>query len=260
LLFALAAGKTHADTCRQREEQTRQARRGLSDDYHPFDLDTGVPREADEVQRRLQQRFDRIEQIAGEAGLSESSRKRIAKARRVMPAMVATMALFWRWVRERLLSLSLSPEQEPAFLEQLLPAAYLSVAAPKASTAARRLEIQAVAEQLTKHARDCLLSELSEARQTDLQHTAAELAMLFQRSSSCVEGRNGHLALWHHSRHRLSPQRLQSLTVLANFFHRRPDGTTPAERFFATAPSDLFEWLLAHVALPARPASSRLAT
>ena len=123
--------------------------------------------------------------------------------------MVATLALFWRWVRERLLSLSLSPEQELVFLEQLLPAAYLSVAAPKASTA---------------------------------------------------EGRNGHLALWHHSRHRLSPQRLQSLTVLANFFHRRPDGTTAAERFFATAPSDLFEWLLAHVALPARPASSRLAT
>ena len=84
--------------------------------------------------------------------------------------------------------------------------------------------------------------------------------MLFQRSSSCVEGRNGHLALWHHSRHRLSPQRLQSLTVLANFFHCRPDGTTAAERFFATAPSDLFEWLLAHIALPARPASSRLAT
>ena len=32
-----------------------------------------------------------------------------------------------------------------------LPAAYLSVAAPKASTAARRREIQAVAEQLTKN-------------------------------------------------------------------------------------------------------------
>ena len=65
--------ETQADTCRQREEQTRQARRGLSDDYHPFDLDTGVPREADEVQRRLQQRFDQIEKNAGEAGLSEGS-------------------------------------------------------------------------------------------------------------------------------------------------------------------------------------------
>ena len=68
-----------------------------------------------------------------------------AKARRVMPAMVATMALFWRWVRERQLSVSLSPEQEIAFLEQLLPTAYLSVEAPKASTAAKRLEIQTVA-------------------------------------------------------------------------------------------------------------------
>ena len=257
---SVAEAKTQADACRQREERARQARRGLSDDDHPFDLNTGAAREAVEVRRRLEQRFDQIDQIADEAKLPESSRKKIAKARRVMPAMVATMALFWRWVRERLLSLSLSPEQELAFLEQLLPAAYLSVAAPKASTAERRREINAVAEQLAERARDGPLSELSEASRMDLQHTAAELAVLFQRSSSCVEGRNGHLALWHHSRHRLSPQRLQSLTVLGNFFHRRPDGTTAAERFFATAPSDLFEWLLTHVPLPARPASSRLAT
>ncbi len=50
------------------------------------------------------------------------------------------------------------------------------------------------------------------------------------------------------------------VATLANFFHHLPDGTTAAERFFAKAPADLFEWLLAHVALPARPASSRLAT
>ena len=73
--------------------------------------------------------------------------------------MVATLALFWRWVRERLLSLSLSPEQELAFLEQLLPAAFLSVAAPKASTAERRREINAVAEQLAERARDGPLFE-----------------------------------------------------------------------------------------------------
>lgn len=257
---SVAEAETQAEACRQREQRAQQARRGLSDDDHPFDLDTGAAREADEVQRRLEQRFDQIEHIADEAGLSESSRKRIAKARRVLPAMVATIALFWRWVRKGLLALALSPEQERAFLQQLLPAAYLSLAAPKASPAARRREIQAVAERLANRARDGPLSELSEARRTDLQQTALEQAALFQRSSSCVEGRNGHLALWHHSRHRLSSQRLQSLTVLANFFHRRPDATTAAERFFATTPSDLFEWLLAHVPLPARPARSRLAT
>ena len=98
-------------------------------------------------------------------------------------------------MRERLLALSLSPEQEHAFLEQLLPAAYLSLAAPKASTAAHRREIQAVAERLANCARDGTLSELSEAIRTDLQQMAAEQTALFQRSSSCVEGRNGHLAL-----------------------------------------------------------------
>lgn len=252
-----ADAKARADACRQREERAQQARRGLSDDDHPFDLDTGAIREADEVQRRLEQRFDQIDQVADEARLPESSRKKIAKARRVLPALVATIAIFWRWVWECLPSLSLSPEQELAFLEQLLPATYLSLAASKASTADRRREIHAVAEQLAERARDGPLSELPEAIRTDLQQSAAELAALLQRSSSCVEGRNGQLALWHHSRHRLSSQRLQSLTVLANFFHHRPDGTTAAERFFAKAPSDLFEWLLAHVPLPVRPARPR---
>jgi hypothetical protein len=40
----------------------------------------------------------------------------------------------------------------------------------------------------------------------------------FQRSSSCVEGRNGQLALRHHSFHRLSPRKLQALTTIHNFF------------------------------------------
>jgi hypothetical protein len=50
----------------------------------------------------------------------------------------------------------------------------------------------------------------------------------FQRSSSCVEGRNGQLALRHHSFHRLSPRKLQALTTIHNFFLTRPDGSTAA--------------------------------
>ncbi len=66
----------------------------------------------------------------------------------------------------------------------------------------------------------------------ELEQLAVEWANLFQRSSSCVEGRNGQLSLCHHSLHRLRPKRLAALTVLANYFHRRRDGSTAAERFF----------------------------
>lgn len=42
-----------------------------------------------------------------------------------------------------------------------------------------------------------------------------------------------------------------------NYFIKRRDGTTAAERFFASKPRDLFEWLLEQVGLPGRPAQKR---
>jgi hypothetical protein len=92
---------------------------------------------------------------------------------------------------------------------------------------------------------------------TLIEQVATDSAHLFQRSSSCVEGRHGQLALHHHHLHRIRPRKLAALTTVHNYFIRRPDGTTPAERFFGSKPADLFEWLLNHVPMPARPARKR---
>jgi Family of unknown function (DUF6399) len=64
-----------------------------------------------------------------------------------------------------------------------------------------------------------------------------------QRASSAVEGRNGDLSAIHHNQRGFSQQRLQALTTIHNFYLKRPDGTTAAERLFGTPPSDLFDWL-----------------
>ena len=88
---------------------------------------------------------------------------------------------------------------------------------------------------------------------------ARECAAIFQRSSSCTEGRNGQLSLYHHGLHLLSDRKLRALTILHNYFIQRPDGTTAAERFFGSKPPDLFEWLLERVAIPARPRSAPVA-
>ncbi len=82
-----------------------------------------------------------------------------------------------------------------------------------------------------------------------IEAVAKECAEVFQRSSSCVEGRNGFLALWHHSLHRLSNRKLEALTTVHNFFIKRTDGTTAAERFFDAKPKNLFEWVLEQVDL-----------
>src|SRR5262245_5046454 len=101
------------------------------------------------------------------------------------------------------------------------------------------------------------LSKLPAEDRAKVERVAEQAADLFQRSSSCVEGRNGQLALRHHSLHRLSNGKLVALTVVHNYYLTRRDGTTAAERFFGTKPRDLFGWLVDRLDVPARPAAKR---
>ena len=79
------------------------------------------------------------------------------------------------------------------------------------------------------------------------------MAETFQRSSSCVEGRNGVLSLNYHRFHRLNERALKALTIVHNFDTKRKDGTTAAERFFGAKHENLFESLVANVRIPGKP-------
>ena len=96
-------------------------------------------------------------------------------------------------------------------------------------------------------------SEYSEDDIERIKKAAEECSQIFQRSSSCVEGRNAQLSLRHHGRHRLSDQCLKAQTVIHNYYTRNKNGTTPAERLFAAKHNDLFEWLLEKMDYPVRP-------
>ena len=82
-------------------------------------------------------------------------------------------------------------------------------------------------------------------------------AALFQRSSSCLEGRNGQLSLRHRGLHRLTARKLGALRVFHNYLAERPDGTTAAERFFGARPQPLLPRLLSRLPLPAHPRQRR---
>jgi hypothetical protein len=236
-----------------RQERMRGAIRGLGTDYHPFDLTTGAPQSAEQVQQRLEARFATIEQLATEAELPEHCRARIAKARRVLGGLVAALAFFWVRVRARV---ACWPSAlGGVWQESLLAGAYLRRASGKVAKAAGRAALRAVAE--TCLAQAVAPAGVSPAAWAEAEVAACSCATWFQRSSSCVEGRNGQLELRHHSLHRLGKRKLAALTVLHNYWLKRADGTTAAERFFGSKPADLFEWLLERMELPARPARRR---
>jgi hypothetical protein len=242
-----------------RQTQATQARRQLSTVYHPFDLETGAIQEAETVAQALRDQMAVVEQIATDAALSDRCHKHLSKAKRVIPQLVATIAFFWMTVRMRIDALALEPDLETMVYTHLLPAMYLRRVADKTQNAGRRQQLRVRAATLLAPAltRDGPWARGSHHTLREVDQVVAECVEVFQRSSSCVEGRNGQLAFRRHALHRISPRRLAALTVVHNYYLKRSDGTTAAERFFGTAPQDVFTWLLERVTLPGRPAQKR---
>ncbi len=254
-LAAEAEARQRLTACQQRQQQATESRQAISHDYHPIDLETGRAVDAEEVDRRLSGHFDQLDRIADEAGLSVRAQEKLAKARRVLASMQSTILFFWTTVTQRLAAWQLPAPTTQWLREQLLPGLYLEMVAGKAKTAAERQRLRQRAEEILARARspDGVWGTLTEAQQQDLEAKARECASLFQRSSSCVEGHNGQLALRHHGLHRLTVRKLGAIRVVHNYLIERRDGTTAAERFFGQRPESLVPWLLARLPLPARP-------
>ncbi len=250
------------ERCQGRQEQARAAVRGLADDYHPFDASTGRPVTAAAVDKRLGQRVQAVTDVAAAAGLGESSREALAKVRRWLVPVVARLAWFWEMVGALLSGLELTAAQRRAVREQLLAGLYWQREAARGRDAEQKRQRRELAERLltAAWAAGGPLGQLSEERRAALVGVAEEAVAPFVRSSSCVEGRNGQLALYHHGQGPLSELRLRSLTAVHDFVVERADGTTAAERFFGSKPRAVFEWLLERMPDLPRPARRAPAT
>jgi len=241
------------------QEACREVIAGLSMDYHCYRLAEGVAQSAEEVQALLEAGFAVIDQNADSAGLSERCRKKIDKARRVVADMVATITFVHTETAVRLAGLDISPVERAEVTRHLVPGLYLERVAARTQGAEDRHALRATAEGLLTPLRapEYPLQQLGPEATEEVEAVAKICADLFQHSSSCVEGRNGQLALFHHGLHRLTDDKLAALTVVHNFHIRRPDGTTVAERFFEPEYDDLFSHLVERMPQLARPARAR---
>jgi hypothetical protein len=194
-----------------------------------------------------------------EANDSAHARDKLAKARRVLNSMQATIEFFWTIIATRLAAWGYRAAVAQWLRQDLIPAYYLRRVAEKAGTAPERQRLRTLAAEVLARARspDGLWGTFHSELQAELESKARQYADFFQRSSSCVEGRNGQLSLRHHALHHLIARKLQALTVLHNYAVQRADGSTAAGRFYGGTPRDLFGWLLEHLAVPARPRPAR---
>jgi DNA repair exonuclease SbcCD ATPase subunit len=254
-----AQAQEQLDQAKRQQAEMRQAIRGISDSYHPFDRQTGAVRQAEQVAQDIEEHFQTIDRLAQETAQSQRALARIEKTRRVVPRMISTISFVHATVRSWVEDLGLPEEVEQLVHESWIPGRYLELAARRAPRAESRRQLRYGAryvapspEQLNDR-----LACLDRDQRTVLEQVVEQAAQLFQRSSSAVEGRNGHLSLFHHGHHRLPQRKLTALTVLHNYFKVRDDETTAAERLTGHPPTDLILWLLERIPLPARPARSR---
>ena len=250
------ACRKQLEQAKRERETAQEARRAITEKYHPFDLETGVARKADQLNKELSEAYDRLESIAEEAKCTDNQKKKLKKSRGMVESLVQTLAFFWCFATRFVFNLQLNEGERVLFEQFLLPIEYLKMTEGRSGKKERR-QAASTRKRLESalKMRDGPL--LEEDRLKQLQQGARECAELFQRSSSCVEGHNSALSLKHHASRHLSAGKLNSRVVLHNYFSKRKDGTTAAERFFHQKPKDVFNWLLERVSWPVRPRNRR---
>jgi hypothetical protein len=254
---ALAAASREHERLAQQREQVKQSIQAIGQAYHFVDLERGVRRNGRLIATDIRTQMETIRTVARHEQLSQRCLDRIDKAERVVPKMQATIEFVSGYVRQQVNQLTLAPPVSYALHAQLIPSFYLErIAQSRAVSHGKPLR------ELARRLRTPLfepggaLSQLSPETQRDLRQQAQELAEVFQRSSSNVEGRNGYLSLRNHQLRGFDlPRKRACLSAIHNFFLMRPDGTTAAERFFGQRPRSMFAAILNSVELPPAPRS-----
>jgi hypothetical protein len=243
----------------ERLDQAVDCLREVSFVYHPFNRKTGQPATVEQMETSLAAAVDQVQKVVEKAGLGERAHQAVARARVWSVLLVGCLAWFRLRTDARVEKLDLSEEGERLVQECLLPSYYWEMASGREQIAEERKRTLELAQRLREQAwaKGGALAALPEAERKEVERVARECAGLFCRSSSCVEGRNGRLSLFHHGQTRLSERRLKALTAVHNYVVRRADGTTAAERFFGKKHPDVFSWLLTQLPDLPRPAKRR---
>ena len=78
----------------QRKEKAIEQVRGLGDDYHPFDRQTGMPVTAQEVGVRLGGHLGRLDEVVQQAGLGQRATEAVCRCRSGVGVLVGCVGWF----------------------------------------------------------------------------------------------------------------------------------------------------------------------
>jgi hypothetical protein len=168
--------KKDLEESQQRLDRAVEQIRGISAAYHPFDRETGQRVTAEQMQTRLTEPLDRLQEVVEEAGLSERADEGVQKARKWVVLLVGCIAWFWTRTRQRLEKLDLSEEAQGEIEEHLLAGHYWEVASGKEKDPEQRKRLAEMGEQLRKRAwsEGGALAGLSEDKKKEVERVTRQ--------------------------------------------------------------------------------------
>lgn len=179
---------------KEHQEKTRAANKEMGKIYHPIDLENGSLQSSESIKEKFNQQLDTIEGCVEEAKLSESSFRRIEKAKRNFKLMVNYFKNFLVVFGAFLMDMNISAQQALFFKEVVFPLCYLQLIWKRFSKKEKEKHMPLLQTLQLKFQKALWLEELK----IEWMLKGKELAEIFQRSTSFIEGRNGSLSLLHH--------------------------------------------------------------
>lgn len=216
--------------------------RELSKIVHPFDINSSDKQTSATTLNLLINIVEQIKVLQKELNINDD-KKRISKFNNQIKGIASLIDAWWLWCEESLNNDKIDNELKNWLLMYLLPSVYWQ-------NQVKRTKNSDLKESYRKAFKDAQL-KLEQHPLTPLFITQKEwlswarwMASNFQRTTSAVEGRNGCLSQMHHNGRGISVKRLKTLTIIHNYYLKRLDGTTAAERLFKRKFVDPFDWII----------------
>jgi len=219
--------------------------RRLSLKLHPFKIVNSAKQISETVSTEMKASLSVIKGIKEKREISDP-RNKIKRVEKQIPGAAKQIDLWWGWVETSLDGLDIAQDFKDWLMLFLLPSVYWEKQINKTDSkiikyfyklSYRKAEAKLFAHRLTKmHHPNPKWLEWSK-----------NMADIFIRTTSAIEGRNGWLSQLHFNGRGLTSNRLKSQTGIHNYFLLRDNGTTACERLSGIKPECLFKYIVANL-------------
>lgn len=223
----------------------RQQLHDVSVVVHPFSSKNSKVKDTLQTETELNNSYSILDKIKSECKLTDK-KKKLTTFKNQIPFAAAQINEWWNWAKTSLLQFNVGAELQTWLLEYFLPVVYWKAQVHKCRNDSVKKTYNTVLgiakEKLSQHPLTPRISESDEY--SKWISWAKWITNQFQRTTSAVEGRNGVLALASHFCRGITEARLNSLTVIHNYFIKRNDNTTAAERLYKMKHHSLLEYVI----------------